>query len=55
MERGVYPPATNAAEKQGGAVPMEIGGVDGCWDDGGWEEEWYEGEDEVGAVSPNTR
>jgi len=47
--------ATNALEKQGGAVPMDTGGVDGDWDGGGWEEEWQEGKDEVAPVYPNTR
>ena len=55
MKEKVVVWATNAAEKQGGAVPMEIGGIDGGWEDGNWEEEWYDCEDEVGAVYPNTR
>jgi hypothetical protein len=45
--------AMNKAEEMGGPVPMDVGGVDGEWDDDGWDEG---GEAEaVDAVYPTTR
>ena len=49
--------ATTKAEKKGGAVPMDVDGVDGSGDgDGGWPADW--GDEDGGAIDavyPTTR
>ena len=54
MKEKVIVWATNAAEKVGGPVPMEVDAVVEGWDGEEWGEEWYDCEEQVGAVYPNT-